>query len=152
MSWFAGFLFLSNQCVSAQRTQDVPGQLSLKASSPNEKPFSPTVVKPHARKLREGPAKGLEKMKGLLNNRHMLGPMGVHKCPKSLSTTPCHRNAKSHVGHDLFLAPSPAYSVHVHITSVCGTWDCGLIANWEVSPNLLEVNLSTIRAFAGSDE
>ena len=54
----------------------MPGQLheSLKASSPNEKPFSPTVVKPTCeslRKLREGPAKGLEKMKGLLNNPHI---------------------------------------------------------------------------------
>ena len=63
MSWLACFLFLSNQCVSDQRTQDVPGQLheSLKASSPNEKPFSPTVVKPHARKLAKASRRSCER-------------------------------------------------------------------------------------------
>ena len=62
-AWLAGFLFLSNQCVSDQRTQDVPGQLheSLKASSPNEKPFSPTVVKPHARKLAKASRRSCER-------------------------------------------------------------------------------------------
>ena len=45
---------------------DVPGQLheSLKASSPNEKPFSPrgpTVVKPHARKLAKASRRSCER-------------------------------------------------------------------------------------------
>ena len=62
-AWLAGFLFLSNQCVSGQRTHDVPGQLheSVKASSPNEKPFSPTVVKPHARKLAKASRRSCER-------------------------------------------------------------------------------------------
>ena len=41
----------------------MPGQLheSLKASSPNEKPFSPTVVKPHARKLAKASRRSCER-------------------------------------------------------------------------------------------
>ena len=63
VAWLAGFLVLSNQCVSDQRTQDLLEQQheSLKVSSPNEKPFSVDSGKTPRAKTCESFAKVLRK-------------------------------------------------------------------------------------------